>query len=247
MSSVESQQISNLTTNSSLSSNSQSDPDYSSLNKINQPTPFTSTTIPSSNYNISQQANQYLPLNKPQTQPYTSNINQQNFMMQQQQTNMNYSRNNQMNPNQGYIDNFQQQKQMQNNRMGMQTTVNANNNMFSMNNNGGFINNQQRLPINQQHMSLQTHSNPIFNQFDQQNQHNISFNPSNNLNQYHNTTHSFHQQHANININQTVFPQSQSANVMNQPQMQLQASNALISKFFSYSNIIKFLITFFVI
>lgn len=141
------------------------------------------------------------------------------MQQQQQQANMNFSRNNQINSNQGYIDNYQNQKQMQNNRM--QTNVNTN--MFNMNNSGSFMNSQQRLPINQHQMPLQTQSNPMFNQFDQ---HNIPFNAGNNLNQF--QSHSFHQQHANVNINQSVFPQSQPTNVMNPPHMQLQPSTLFL-------------------
>ena len=195
-----------------MSLNSQADSDNQTLNKINQNTAstFTANPTPSSNYNISQQTSQYISQNKPQTQSF----NQQNFMMQQQ-TNTNFPRN-----NQGYIDNYQQQKQMPINRMGMQANINTNSTMFNMNNNGGFINNhQQRLQMNQQQMSM-TQPNSMYQQ-----QHNIPFNGNNNLNQY--QSHSFHHQHTNMNMNQGVFPHGQSVNLMNQTQKQLQPSKKI--------------------
>jgi hypothetical protein len=199
-----------------VSLNSQVDSDNQTLTKINQNTAstFTANPTPSSSYNISQQTNQYISQNKPQTQSYNSTLNQQNFMMQQQ-TNTNFPRN-----NQGYIDNYQQQKQMPINRMGMQANINTNSTMFNMNNNGSFINNhQQRLQMNQQQMSM-AQPNSIYQQ-----QHNIPFNGNANLNQY--QSHSFHHQHTHMNMNQGVFPHGQSVNLMNQTQMQLQPSKEI--------------------
>lgn len=117
--------------------------------------------------------------------------------MMQQQTNLNYQRN-----AQGYIDTYQQQKQMQFNRMG----VNVHTSMYNNNMNNNFINNQQRMAFNQQQIAMQSHHNPMYNQYEQ---HNIQFNSNNQYPQNQYIQQQQQQQAVNMNMPSVPFAQHQ--------------------------------------